>query len=76
MLTNTSLSFIGAGVMAEAMIRGILQQGLIEPDAITASEIRAERAGELHQRYGVRGVTDNAEAARAGRSWCSASSRR
>ncbi len=67
MLLNTTLSFIGAGVMAEAMIRGILHQQLIEPEAITASEIRAERAQELHGRYGVHGVTDNAVAARSGK---------
>lgn len=67
MLRNTTLSFIGSGAMAEAMIRGILNQKLIEPEAITASGPRPERAQELRGRYGVRGLTDNCQAARAGK---------
>ena len=53
--------------MAEAMIRGILNQKLIGPEAVTASGPRPERAQELRGRYGVRGVTDNCQAARAGK---------
>src|SRR5512143_2416411 len=67
MLRNTTLSFIGSGAMAEAMIRGILNQKLIEPEAVAASGPRAERAQELHGRYGVRGMTDNCQAARGAR---------
>jgi pyrroline-5-carboxylate reductase len=67
MLRDTTLSFIGSGAMAEAMIRGILNQKLVEPEAITASGPRPERAQELRGRYGVRGVTDNRAAACAGR---------
>lgn len=66
MLRNTTLSFIGSGVMAEAMIKGILNQKLIDAERITASGPRPERAQELHGRYGVRGVTDNRVAAREG----------
>ncbi len=44
MLRNTTLSFIGSGAMAEAMIRGILNQKLIEPEAITASGPRPDAA--------------------------------
>jgi pyrroline-5-carboxylate reductase len=67
MLNNTTLRFIGAGVMGEAMIRGILAQKLIGPEAITASDPLSDRVQELHTRYGVRGVTDNHIAARTGR---------
>lgn len=66
MLRNATLSLIGAGAMGEAMIRGILNQRLIEPDDITASTPRAERVQELRGRYNVRAVTDNCQAARAG----------
>ncbi len=66
MLRNASLSLIGAGAMGEAMIRGILNQHLIAPDDITASTPRAERVQELRGRYGIRAVTDNCQAARAG----------
>lgn len=67
MLINTTLSFIGSGAMAEAMIKGILGQSLIEATNIIASGPRPERAQELRGRYGVRAVTDNRVAAQAGR---------
>ena len=67
MLQNTTLSFIGSGVMGEAMIRGILAQRLIEPEAITASDPLVERLQVLHGRYGIRTTTDNVAAARAGK---------
>jgi len=66
LLTNATLSFIGSGVMGEAMIRGILAQRLIEPEAITASDPLPDRLQTLHGRYGIRTTTDNLAAARAG----------
>ena len=65
MLENTVLAFIGSGTMAEAMIKGILNKGLTEPDHIIASGPRPERGRELEKRYGVKGTTDNKEAAQA-----------
>jgi pyrroline-5-carboxylate reductase len=53
--------------MGEAMIRGILAQNLIDPEAITASDPLVERVHELHTRYGVTGITDNHLAARTGK---------
>ena len=61
----TSLSFIGAGSMAEAMIRGLLHKGVFPPEEITASVPRAERMRELESTYGIRVTHDNREAARA-----------
>ena len=66
MLRDTTLSLIGSGAMAEAMIRGILNQKLLSPDEITASGPRPERGQELRGRYGIKTVTDNCQAARAG----------
>jgi pyrroline-5-carboxylate reductase len=66
MLTGTTLSFIGSGVMAEAMVKGIIAHNLVDPTRITASGPRVERGQELHGRYGVRTTTDNAKAAAAG----------
>lgn len=66
MLRDTALSFIGSGTMAEAMIRGILTQKLIDAERINASGPRPERGQELRGRYGVRTSTDNCAAARAG----------
>ncbi len=53
--------------MAEAMIRGILNQKLIEPERITASGPRAERGQELHGRYDIQTTSDNRKAAANGK---------
>ena len=66
MLNNTTLAFIGSGTMAEAMIKGILNNGLTEPSRIIASGPRPERGRDLEERYGVRSTTGNQEAAQAG----------
>jgi len=47
--------FIGAGSMAEALLRGITGSGLLPPDRITVTNrSNAERLRELAGRYGVR----------------------
>lgn len=66
MLNDTTLAFIGSGTMAEAMIKGILNNGLTDPHRIIASDPRLERGPELEELYGVRSTTDNKEAAQAG----------
>lgn len=62
MLSNTNISFIGSGSMAEAMIAGLIAQKLVEPSAIIAAGPRAERGEALRQKYGV-GVTVENEVA-------------
>ena len=62
---DVTLSFLGSGVMAEAMISGILNEDLMEPAQMIASDPREERGQELAKRYGVRATTDNREAAKA-----------
>jgi pyrroline-5-carboxylate reductase len=64
MLNHNTLAFIGGGVMAEAMIRGLLREGLVAQESITASGPRPERGQELFDRYGVRTSTDNVQAAK------------
>jgi pyrroline-5-carboxylate reductase len=64
-LNEVTLSFIGSGVMAEAMISGILSEGLTAPDHMIASDPRQERGEELASRYGVKPTTANREAAKA-----------
>ncbi len=56
-----SISFIGAGVMGEAMIQGLLSKKLVSPDKITASEPRQKRREEL-QKYAINVTADNREA--------------
>jgi pyrroline-5-carboxylate reductase len=62
MLNNANLAFVGSGVMAEAMIKGILARKLLSPEHIVASGPRAERGLQLQERYGVRWTTSNVEA--------------
>ena len=62
MLKNEKIAFIGSGVMAQAMIAGLVNQNLIDPQQIIASDVRPERGEELHARYGVRHTTNNVEA--------------
>lgn len=53
-LSNKTLAFIGAGNMAEALIRGLLTRHVVDPAQLIATDIRAERLAELAQRYGIR----------------------
>ena len=62
MLKN-KIAFIGPGVMAEAMIAGLLRKKLAKPENITASGPREERLKELGKKYGIKSTTDNASAA-------------
>jgi pyrroline-5-carboxylate reductase len=63
MLNGNTIAFIGSGIMAEAMIKGLLRQNLVTPQEIIASGPREERGRELVERYGIRVTTDNVEAA-------------
>ncbi|HUV40641.1 MAG TPA: pyrroline-5-carboxylate reductase [Sedimentisphaerales bacterium] len=58
-----TIGFIGAGNMAECLVRGIITAGLYAPDNILVSDIRPERLEYLAERYGVRTAADNAELA-------------
>ncbi len=61
---DSKVAFIGSGVMAEAMIRGLLDKDLLTGDQIIASDPRRERGLELVARYSLNYTADNAEAAR------------
>jgi pyrroline-5-carboxylate reductase len=63
-LRNERLAFIGCGTMGEALVKGLLREGLVEPGQIVASHPRGERRRELAERYGVETLADNGAAAR------------
>ncbi|MBC7870169.1 MAG: pyrroline-5-carboxylate reductase [Chitinophagaceae bacterium] len=65
-LENKSVSFIGSGVMAEAMIKGLLSRQLLRADCIFASDPHMQRGAQLVERYGLTFTGDNREAAQAG----------
>jgi pyrroline-5-carboxylate reductase len=62
-MLKKKIAFIGPGVMAEAMIAGLLRQKLAKPENITASGPRRDRLEELGGKYGIKTTTDNASAA-------------
>src|SRR5215217_5743880 len=63
-LRGAQLSFVGVGVMAEAMIAGLLRRQLVTRAQIVGSHPRPARRDELQNQYGVRMVESNAEAVR------------
>lgn len=57
------VGIVGAGVMAEAMIAGLLADRAIGPDQLCASHPRRDRREALAAEHGIRVVARNAEAA-------------
>jgi pyrroline-5-carboxylate reductase len=64
-LSERTIATVGSGVMAEAMIAGLLRGELVTPDQIVASHPRPERRDQLRSEYGIRVVADNVEAVEA-----------
>jgi pyrroline-5-carboxylate reductase len=61
-LSKATIATVGSGVMAEAMIAGILRGKLVEPGQVVASHPRQERREHLEREFGIRTVVGNAEA--------------
>lgn len=58
------LGIIGAGNMAEAIVRGVLSHNVIPAGAIIAADVSAQRRELFEQQLGVKSVEDNLPAAR------------
>jgi len=61
-LAQRTIATVGSGVMAEAMIAGMLRGRLVEPGQVVASHPRAERRDQLVAAHGIRTVSSNPEA--------------
>jgi pyrroline-5-carboxylate reductase len=61
-MLKKKIAFIGPGVMAEAMIAGLLNKKLAKSENIVAAGPRGERGIQLHKKYGIKSTEDNAEA--------------
>jgi pyrroline-5-carboxylate reductase len=61
-LSNRTIATVGSGVMAEAMIAGLLRGELVEPGRVVASHPRSERREHLSREYGIRTVAGNIDA--------------
>ena len=62
-LASHLIGFIGAGNMAEALIRGLVRGNHIQASRVVASGPRRERLDELQTAYGIDVTTVNAEVA-------------
>jgi len=60
------VTFIGGGVMGEAILSAILFKGLSTPQVISVSEISESRCQYLGQKYGVAVTGDNRQAVSRG----------
>jgi pyrroline-5-carboxylate reductase len=62
MNNHPKIAIIGPGVMAEAIINGLLHKDVTLPERICASGPHLNRVEELSKTYGIQPFTDNAEA--------------
>lgn len=62
MLTNRKIAFVGPGMMAEAMVTGLLQKKVVPASDITLSGPRPGRLENLADQYGVNVTTENLSA--------------
>ena len=63
-MLERTIAFLGAGNMAEALIKGLLRAGTARPDSLIATGRRPERLEALARTYGVRTTLDNLAAVR------------
>ena len=56
------LAFVGGGAMAEAIIKGILNSGLLAPEQISVGNPGKERCTYLQTTYGVQAMENNQQA--------------
>jgi pyrroline-5-carboxylate reductase len=64
MLGNKVIGFVGAGNMAEALVKGLLAAGVAKKQLI-ASDHTAERVAYVHKTYGIKTTEDNTAAVEA-----------
>ena len=58
-MNKKKIVFVGAGMMAEAMIAGLIKKKLAKPEDITGTGPREERGAELRKKYGIKTSVDN-----------------
>jgi pyrroline-5-carboxylate reductase len=58
-MKTQTLGFLGAGNMAGALIKGLLQAEVTRPERIIASDVQADRLKQLHGAHKIRTTADN-----------------
>jgi pyrroline-5-carboxylate reductase len=61
-LRDSTIATVGSGVMAEAMIAGLLKGEQVGPEQIIASHPREERRETLRREYGIQAIESNTDA--------------
>ena len=64
-LGKQRIGFIGAGNMAEALIRGLIDSGTVNPQQISAAEPLPDRRRYMETTYGIGVTADNQELVKA-----------
>src|SRR5258705_7939942 len=64
--SSARIAFIGCGVMAEAIVAGLLRKKLVNPGQVVGSHPRSSRREELYTKYGLEMFENNREAVVAG----------
>jgi pyrroline-5-carboxylate reductase len=64
MFEGKRFAFVGAGNMADALIRGLLSSGVVPPDHVALSGRRKDKCERTAERLGVRAAADNAQCVR------------
>ncbi len=59
------IGFLGAGNMAEALVSGLLKQGIATADDVYVSDVLPERRQYFASTFGVQALGDNADVAKA-----------
>ena len=62
-LEEARIVFVGAGNMAEALVRGLLAGAVCPAAQITVTDVRVEQLAYFQSTFGVAGKGDNAAAA-------------
>jgi pyrroline-5-carboxylate reductase len=64
MSLGKTIVLVGAGNIAEALVKGFLRSKIASPQEVICTDRRSERGPELTERYGVRFTSDNLAAVR------------
>ena len=64
-IKGKTVGFLGAGAMAEALAKGLVESGLVPPASIHASDVRRDRLEQLEQQYGIRTAPSNVDLVKA-----------
>ncbi len=65
MLKRKNIAIIGAGNMAEALVAGLLKQGVVDPRHLIVTDVDSQRLAHFRTTFGVRVGQDNQKAAQA-----------